>query len=281
VSPAALVCTLGDLLLDVVVRPRTALAPGDDTPAETRVDAGGQAANVAAWAAWLGAEARFVGRRADDAAGRLAAAGLSARGVRVLGPAGPGRTGTVVSLVDGAGERTMASDRGVSPELRPEDVDPSWISGCAALHISGYALVASPIDAAAAAAARLAHAAGARVSVDLASAGAIAGAGADRVRAALAELEPDLLLATEAERGALGGDLPAPAWVLKRGARGVVVSDGGRRLELPAPAGLVIDTTGAGDALAAGVVLGGGLKDAAARGLRAAAACVARVGAMP
>src|SRR5204862_3847843 len=104
-----------------------------DTPAETHVGPGGQAANVAAWAAWLGAEARYVGRRADDAAGRLVAAGLAARGVEVLGPVGPGRTGTVVSLLDGGGERTLASDRGVSPDIRPEELEPAWLAGCAAL----------------------------------------------------------------------------------------------------------------------------------------------------
>ena len=54
--------TLGDLLLDVVVRLDTGLVPGDDQPAHTSTGPGGQAANVAAWAASLGADATFVGR---------------------------------------------------------------------------------------------------------------------------------------------------------------------------------------------------------------------------
>ena len=65
-----LVVTLGDLLLDVIVR-TDELVPGDDRVAQTHVGAGGQAANVAAWVAALGGSARFVGKRGDDAAGSL------------------------------------------------------------------------------------------------------------------------------------------------------------------------------------------------------------------
>jgi sugar/nucleoside kinase (ribokinase family) len=63
-----LVCTLGDLTLDVVVRLGGAVAAGGDVDAQIAIGPGGQAANVAAWAATLGAVARFVGRSgADDA----------------------------------------------------------------------------------------------------------------------------------------------------------------------------------------------------------------------
>ena len=107
--------TLGDLLLDVIVRLTQPLAEGADADAVTQLGTGGQAANVAAWIAELGGEARFVGKRADDEAGRTAAAGLERYGVEVRGPVVSGRTGTVVSLVGVDGARTMASDRGVSP----------------------------------------------------------------------------------------------------------------------------------------------------------------------
>ncbi|MGH3133362.1 MAG: PfkB family carbohydrate kinase, partial [Gaiellaceae bacterium] len=112
-----LVCTLGDLTLDVVVRLARPLAVGGDTDAEIRVAPGGQAANVAAWAAALGASARFIGKRGEDEAGELARAGLSAAGVEVLGPAG-GRTGVICSLVSPGGERSMAADRATATDLR-------------------------------------------------------------------------------------------------------------------------------------------------------------------
>ena len=98
----------------------------------------------------LGADARFVGRRGDDAAGELVARELRAHGVEVVGPVG-GRTGVVVSIA-AAGDRTMASDRGSAPELAPDELDEAWFD-CDVLHVSGYALLREPIAAAAVAAA--------------------------------------------------------------------------------------------------------------------------------
>ena len=137
-----LVCALGDLLLDVVVRLEGVSAPGDDTPASTRVTAGGQAANVAAWAVALGAEARLIAKRGEDGAAALAAAEVAARGVELVGPVVADDGGVVVSVVDESGERSMLTDRGPSQGLRPEEIDVGWLRGCDVLHISGYALLA-------------------------------------------------------------------------------------------------------------------------------------------
>ena len=64
------IATLGDVLLDVVVLLSEPLASGGDVRASNRAGAGGQAANVAAWAAELGAEARCIAKRGDDPAER-------------------------------------------------------------------------------------------------------------------------------------------------------------------------------------------------------------------
>src|SRR5712691_13545901 len=108
------IATLGDVMLDVIVRLDQPLAAGDDVRAHTRTGAGGQAANVAAWAASLGAEARCIAKRGDDAAGELIARELASHGVELVGPVAAGTTGVVVSVVDGDGDRSMASDRGVA-----------------------------------------------------------------------------------------------------------------------------------------------------------------------
>jgi len=277
-----LVCTLGDLLLDVVVRLEGPLPEGDDAHCETHLSTGGQAANVAAWAVALGGRARLIARRAQDGAGRLAEEGLAARGVEAVGPTAEGRGGVVVSLVAPDGERTMLSDRGVAAGLRAADLDPAWLDGCSHLHISGYALMREPMASAAAAAATTARRQGARVAVDLASAHLIRQHGVEEFAARLAAIAPDLVLATEEEAGVFGGDPPAPAWLVKRGARGVRGgARDGTRFELPAAPAQVVDATGAGDAFAAGAALGGSLDDMARRGLGAAACCIARVGAMP
>src|SRR5438552_1074967 len=135
-----LICTLGDLILDVIVRLERPLARGDDTLATTVLAPGGQAANVAAWAVELGARARLVTKLAGDEAGRLLATELERRGIEAAGPTMDGRTGVVVSLVDPDGDRSMASDRGAGAELSPDQLDDAWFE-CDVLHVSGYALV--------------------------------------------------------------------------------------------------------------------------------------------
>jgi sugar/nucleoside kinase (ribokinase family) len=277
-----LVVTLGDLLLDVVVRLEAQPAPDDDVPAVIALVPGGQAANVAAWVCWLGGEARLIARRADDAAGRVIAAEMERLGVALAGPvAVDERSGTVVALVAPDGARTLASDRSASGELGPDDVDEGALVGAGVLHVAGYTLLREP---GAEAALRLAQAArryGARVSVDLSTAHGIEQLGRDVMRARVAALAPDVVFANEAEAEAFGEPIGA-VWVVKRGARGCTVEQGGEVVAY-APVAIegVVDTTGAGDAFAAGYLLESEPLAAVQRGQAAAARCVTRVGALP
>jgi len=267
-----LIVTLGDLLLDVIVRLDESLAAGADANARTRTTAGGQAANVAAWVAELGAEARCVARRGDDPAGVWLGAALKALKVDVVGPV-DGRTGVVVSLVGPDGERTMASDRGSATLLEPADLDDAWFA-CDCLHISGYALLAAPIDAAATRGAELARAHGARLSIDLSAWTRIRAHGAERFRRQLDALAPDVVFGNAEEWDELGE--VGETRVVKRGAAGFDVVSDSETQRCQAPDASVVDTTGAGDALAAGFLVGG-----PQRAVEAAARCISQVGAMP
>ena len=267
-------------MLDVIVRLEEPLAPGGDVRAATRTGAGGQAANVAAWAAALGAEGRCIAKRGDDATGELVVGELAGRGVEVVGPVAPGSTGVVVSIV-GAGDRALASDRGVAPTFAPDELDPAWLD-CDVLHVSGYALLRSPVSDTALEAARIARARGATVSVDVAAWTEIRRVGALEFRELLDAVAPDVLFATEAEWEILGGAyLTAPTGVIKRGPRGATVLTEDARLDLSPVEVEVVDTTGAGDAFAAGFLLGGSLEERARRGLETAARCVATIGSLP
>ena len=269
-----MICTLGDLLLDVIVRVDGPIEEDTDTYGRTRVGPGGQAANVAAWVAALGGEARFVGKRGQDAAGRLLGTELAARGIDVVGPEVAGSTGTVVSLALPDGRRTMLTDRGVAPTLAPEELDPGWFL-CRTLHLPAYSLTRAPISGAAVAAASLARANGASLSVDLSGTSAIREVGVDAFRPLLRELRPDVVFGNEDEV-ALVGDLDAPVVVVKRGSRGAQVRRDAHATEHAAVAADLVDATGAGDAFAAGFLVGG--EEAA---LEAAARCVATMGAFP
>jgi ribokinase len=273
--------SLGDVMLDVIVRLEEPLAPGGDVRAATRAGAGGQAANVAAWAVALGADARCIAKRGNDPTGELVARELSDRGVQLVGPVAAGPTGIVVSMVGGDGERALASDRGVAPSFLPTELDASWLD-CDVLHLSGYALLREPVSDTALLAASLARDRGAQVSVDVAAWTEIRAFGPVRFRELLDTVAPDVLFATEAEWEILGGAyLTAPVGVVKRGPRGATVVTADGRLDFAPVEAVVVDTTGAGDAFAAGFLLGGSLEEAARRGLEAAARCVAKVGSLP
>jgi sugar/nucleoside kinase (ribokinase family) len=159
----------------------------------------------------------------------------------------------------------MASDRGSAPELLAQELDDAWFD-CDVLHVSGYALAQEPIASAAARAVEAARAGDATVSLDVSAWSLVD----DAFRARASSLAADIVFATEQEREVLG-QLPG-RWVVKHGAAGMTVD--GR--DWPAQSADVVDTTGAGDALAAGFLVGG-----PELALEAAARCCAQLGAMP
>ena len=261
-----MICVLGDAHLDVVVSARGPVAEETDTPARTSVGVGGQAANVAAWVAALGGRARLIAARGTDLASQLVAGELARRAVELAGPVIEGRTGVVVSLTDGA-TRSMLTDRGVGPGLAAGLLQPDWLDGCDWLHLPAYSLVAEPVAGAAlAAAARVP-----RLSIDLSSTAALRAYGARRFGELIARLRPDVVFGTEAE-AALVGELPGTELVVKLGPRGVRAAG----TVFPALPTRPVDATGAGDAFAAGYLVGG-----IRLGLEAAARAVATMGAMP
>jgi sugar/nucleoside kinase (ribokinase family) len=166
----------------------------------------------------------------------------------------------------------MLSDRGVSTAFSPEELDAAWLHGCEWLHIPGYSLVRSPLRETALAAARTGSS---RISVDLSSTAAVAEAGVEPFRETLESIRPEVIFANQAEAELLGS-LTAPTVVVKRGADGSVVRTSDGETELRSLDVEVVDTTGAGDAFAAGFLVSG--PDLA---VEAAARCVAKLGAMP
>jgi sugar/nucleoside kinase (ribokinase family) len=260
------ICVLGDAHLDVVVTPRGPLAAETDTPARTSVGVGGQAANVAAWVVALGRSARLIAARGTDLAAQLVAGELGRRGVELVGPVVEGRTGVVVSLA-GGDTRSMLTDRGIGPQLSAGQLEEDWLRGCDWLHLPAYSLVTEPVGSAALAAAGRVP----RLSVDLSSTAALSAYGVGRFRELIARLRPDVVLGNEAE-AALVGNLAGSELVVKLGPRGV--RSGGT--VFPALPARAVDATGAGDAFAAGYLVGG-----ITLGLEAAARAVAKMGAMP
>lgn len=282
--------TVGDLVEDIVVRLATVVNTADDTDANVVRRRGGSAANMAVSVARSGHPARFIGQVGDDVHGANLLDVLRGEGVDVVARRG-GRTGTIVVLLDHAGERTMLTDRGACTAL--DHPDRSWIEGLTALHVPLYSLIGEPLARTTATLVEWAHEQGITVSVDASSAAAIRSLGADSVIERLRALRPTVLLCNEFEAEALAGGSAADGTrpdtigarlvVVKRGARPAVMHEVGQDpVEVPALSiPDVVDTTGAGDAFAAGllVALAGGASaiagtslghQSAARAIRAA-----------
>ena len=244
-----MIVSIGDLLLDIAIVPDGPLQPDDDSPSTITLGGGGQAANFCAWIAALGDRARLVTRVGDDETGRRLVADLEARGVEVRAVWSTEPTGAIAVIVDQAGRRTMATHRGASVGLSPDDLEEEWFRDALLLHVPAYSLFVEPIAGATRAAIRVVREARGMLAVDLSSAAGMRAYGPSRMAYVLARLKPEVLFATEAEAATLAVPLESLAQVpvLKLGRAGCVVF--GRTI--PAPEVHAVDPTGAGDAFAA------------------------------
>jgi ribokinase len=287
------VVVVGDVATDVVVVLAGAPAPGSDRPAAIRTRGGGAGANVAAHLARLGTPVLLAGCVGDDPAGEGLVAELSRAGVRLGLRTVPGSaTGTIVSLVDPDGQRSMLADRGANLALQPEDVPAPTRGGH--LHLSGYTLLDPRPRAAGLAALDAAVAAGCTVSVDPASTGPLRAYGVDNWLADTAAAT--LLLPNADEARLLTGCADVtdaaqalaarhPVVAVSLGADGALWAAGSVLVHRPTHPTEVVDTTGAGDAFAAGLLAAwladadGQPADALDAGLALAADVVRRAGA--
>jgi sugar/nucleoside kinase (ribokinase family) len=261
------IVVLGDLVVDVVLAPDRALEHGTDVPGKVRLVQGGSAATTARWAGRLGARSSMIAAVGRDAAGRalsetLRSDHVTARLVRVPGS----QTGRIGVFVNPDGERSFVTDRGAALQLRPKDLRATWFARADALHLPVYSLLDEPLSLAGRRAIELGRAAGASISVDLASIGPLLARGRRAARALLDEIAPDLLFATASEAEALLGRYAvegllevAPVAVVKRGSKGATVMarepEGHLRFEVATEHINATDTTGAGDAFDAGFLV--------------------------
>ena len=283
---------LGDVMTDVVTRLSGPIAPGSDSPAQVSMSGGGQAANTAAWLAVTGTPTAMVGRVGDDAHGAAAEAELKRGGVRTHLTRDPQRpTGTCVVLVAPGGERTMFPDAGANDGLLPGALPDSLLASGNHLHIAGYALLRRGSREGARAELERALDSGLTVSVDPSSAALLSPAFLDLAEGArllLPNAEEAAVLTGVSDPETAAGRLAerVPEVVITLGERGALWTDGRELVRVSAePVTDAVDSTGAGDAFAAGLIaarLAGAEPEEALRtGCRLAAEAVASPGARP
>ncbi len=258
---------------------------------------GGSAANTMAGFASFGGKGGFIGKVADDDLGQIFQHDLRSLGLECnttplsLGP----KTGRCLVLITPDGERTMNTFLGASVEIKDCDVDTYLITNAQITYLEGYLFDRKNAKHAFIKAAESAHKAGHRVALSLSDPFCV-----DRHREDFLKLVKshiDILFANEDEikslyqvdsfkdaLAAVSDHVEITA--LTRGAQGAVIRGRGETLTIPAvPVAQVVDTTGAGDQFAAGVLYGltegKTLAEAGHLGALAAAEVISHIGPRP
>jgi sugar/nucleoside kinase (ribokinase family) len=248
--------TVGDLVDDIVVRLGAPINVASDTEAVIERRRGGSAANVAAVAARISGRSRFLGQVGDDGRGAALLSELGAEGADVSMARVSGRTGAIVVLVDGRGERSFLTDPGSARDL--DDPRPEWLDGVDVLHVPLYSLVGGAIATTSRTLIEWAHGRGIAVSMDLSSVAVIETIGVGEVRRLLDDLAPDVVFANADEARSMGvtESIGGAMTVVKAGADPVTVfRQDVAPIAIPSRVvAVVADSTGAGDAFAAGVL---------------------------
>ena len=289
------ILVVGDVMTDVIVMPEGPIVKGSDRRAKVRNRPGGSGANQAVWLGAMEADVLFAARVGAD---ERAMYENYFRGLGVV-PALAGDTelpsGVLVTIVDPDGERSFLTDRGANLNLSSDDLPENLLDDVGMVVVSGYSFFAPGPRAAVQGLFARAKARGVPVAVDPASVGFLVEVGP----AAFVEWTKgaDWIFANQSEAEALCGASELDEQmrllgqhygtvVIKRGRLGAALGgQNGVRLELPAQVVEVVDSTGAGDAFAAGFiaahVAGDTSEVALAKGIAAGARAVQSIGGQP
>lgn len=228
-------------------------------------ESGGSGANTMIGLALLGGKACYTGKLGRDEHGSLYADKLREKSVTVCTTAGEGTTGICVVLITPDAERTLCTFLGICRELGPEDLDLDALRASKYLYVTGYLWDTETQKAAVLKAMREARAAGVKVALSLSDPFCVHRHKEDFLQ--IIQEHVDLLIGNHEEAQALMGvDTPREAIVAMQpycelaavtmGAQGALLREGTTILEIPAVRVDPVDTTGAGDMYAAGLLYG-------------------------
>jgi ribokinase len=258
---ARVVCA-GHVNWDVTLRVDTLPEPdGEVRLTDQSSSGGGSAANTAVALAGLNVPCSLIGSVGDDEHGTLLRGTLNEHGVDLAGLQTVAGVGTTVKylIVDAAGEVMVLGREGANEAVTPEDIDPALLRGVEHLHLTGQR------PETAAHLARRGQADGVTVSFDPGR--------------RFAELDfdetletADVLFLNDREAAALpesaAGAIRDSVIVQKRGRSGAEVRADGEAISHDGFDVDPVDSTGAGDAFAAGFIAarlqGAGYRDALA-----------------
>ena len=306
---------LGNAIMDALVRvpddsvitrfgfPRGQMTPVDDVRWQEVHDelqhlgiemaSGGSCANTIAAMGLMGANVCYAGRIGEDALGQAYTASLqSACGHHALQVTGEHATGKCLSIISADAERTMLTDLGASVTMPGLGNFDEQIRAAGILHVTGYLLLGEPMASRCMEAIAVANQAEICISIDLADP-FVVHACREPILHILEEFAKVVFLNAEEAKALLGCGPEEAAKklsediehvVVKIGKDGSIVCHGGQTHHIGIHPTDALDTTGAGDAYAAGYLYGLSRGLDAARsadlGARIASLTVGQVGAV-
>lgn len=228
--------------------------------------AGGSAANTIMGIADFGGRAAYAGKTAADEIGEFFIKDMNEIGVGVHVPAASsGRSGTCVILITDDAQRTMLTSLGVSATLSPDDINEDELKKATYVYVEGYLFAGEPTRSAALHALKLAKKHNVKVAFTVSDPFLIQ-YHRDEFWS-LIEGPVDLLFCNHEEARALTGKHDAVDCAheihkhaenvaLTLGADGSLLMHEGEALPIEGVNVKAIDTTGAGDMYAAGILYG-------------------------
>lgn len=290
---ARILC-IGDAALDVIVHMNHDIHYGSDTPSTISMHGGGGAANTATWLAELGHSVFFSCRMGDDAAGQEISREFDFWNIEYRKNFIENeKTGIVVVLVDKTGERTMFPDSGANSGLNEKDLPD--LAGFDAAFLSGYSLFNPRSTEGVLGMIQAIRREGIPLFFDPASVGTMSVFGRERILEFLPLMDALIMNQSEARFISQSENLSesltfltkfTPTVVIKMGSAGAIAQQRNNpEVDCPIEEIVPRDTTGAGDAFAAGFIpqwlADGDLFDSMTAGNEIARRCVAIIGARP
>ena len=227
--------------------------------------AGGSAANTIMGIADFGGKAAYAGKVGNDVLGEFCLQDMRQLGVTIEIPPADGHTGTCVILITQDAQRTMLTHLGVSSTLGPDDIDEDEIRQSEYVYIEGYLFTGESTKAAALHAIDLAKAHHVKVALTVSDPFLIQHFRDEFWR--LIEGPVDLLFCNLEEARSLTGKVDpincaheihrhAQNVALTLGGEGSILMHDGEAIPIEGVSVDAVDTTGAGDMYAAGVLYG-------------------------
>lgn len=227
--------------------------------------AGGSAANTVIGIAQFGGKAAYVGKVANDPIGHFFLDDLRNLGVAIEVPPSHGQSGTCVVLITEDAQRTMLTNLAISGQLGPDDINDDEIREAEWIYVEGYLFAGDSTKAAARRAIELAVQHGVKVALTVSDPFLIQLCRDefwDLIRGPVdllfCNLEEARSLTKQHDPADCAHEIHqhAAAVALTLGAEGSLLMQGNQLIPIEGVRVDAVDTTGAGDMYAAGILYG-------------------------